>query len=99
MYICTYCIGQHMFEKGIMGMLQGKTRIIVMNSHMHFLPRFDKIVVLDQVEDSNLDNNNNNNNNKDDGLDNIINNDNINMRGHRRSSVLRTTSHSKVCDI
>lgn len=39
--------GEHMFSKGVVEALQGKLRIIVMNSHMELLKHFDKVLMLD----------------------------------------------------
>jgi len=40
--------GNWIFEKGIMEYLKGKLRIIALNSHMHLLKNFDRIIILDQ---------------------------------------------------
>jgi ABC-type multidrug transport system fused ATPase/permease subunit len=47
-------VGSQMFEQGIAGALRGKTRLVVLNSHLHFLPRFDCIFVVDRDADSGI---------------------------------------------
>jgi ABC-type multidrug transport system ATPase subunit len=39
--------GNQIFRQGILGLLRDKLRIIALNSHMHLLRHFDRIVVLD----------------------------------------------------
>lgn len=39
--------GNFMFEKGVLQGLKGKTRIIILNSHLHLLSKFDRILILD----------------------------------------------------
>lgn len=39
--------GNHMFEKGVLMGLQNKLRVVILNSHMHLLPKFDRVVYLD----------------------------------------------------
>jgi ABC-type multidrug transport system fused ATPase/permease subunit len=39
-------VGRHLFEHAVCGRLAGKTRLIVLNSHLHLLPRFDRVVVV-----------------------------------------------------
>jgi hypothetical protein len=34
--------------KGLRGLLAGKTRVVVLNSHLHFLPFFDRIFVMEE---------------------------------------------------
>jgi hypothetical protein len=41
-------VGQHLFEHSVMGILKEKTRVIVLNSHLHLLSRFDHIIVLQE---------------------------------------------------
>lgn len=38
-------VGRQMFEQGVVESLEGKTRIITLNSHLHFLKQVDRIVV------------------------------------------------------
>lgn len=40
--------GNWIFEKGILDYLKGKLRIIALNSHMHLLKKFDRIIILEQ---------------------------------------------------
>eukprot|EP00981_Chlorochromonas_danica_P010658 scaffold3296_cov159-Ochromonas_danica.AAC.25 len=40
--------GNHIFQHGVLDLLQDKLRIIALNSHMHLLRRFDRIIVLDE---------------------------------------------------
>ena len=40
--------GNWIFEKGVLEYLNGKLRIIALNSHMHLLKKFDRIIILDQ---------------------------------------------------
>jgi len=40
--------GNTIFHKGIVQMLKGTLRVVALNSHMHLLPHFDRILVLDQ---------------------------------------------------
>lgn len=40
--------GNQIFRHGVLGLLQDKLRIIALNSHMHLLRHFDRILVLDQ---------------------------------------------------
>jgi ATP-binding cassette, subfamily C (CFTR/MRP), member 1 len=39
--------GNWMFHKGVLEGLAGKTRIILLNSHLHLLSQFDRILILD----------------------------------------------------
>jgi hypothetical protein len=39
-------VGRQMMYNCILGILKGKTRIVILNSHLHFLPLFDKIIVV-----------------------------------------------------
>ena len=39
--------GNWIFEHGVMGILEGRLRIIALNSHRHLLSRFDRIIVMD----------------------------------------------------
>jgi ABC-type Mn2+/Zn2+ transport system ATPase subunit len=39
-------VGHHLFDQAVCGMLRDKTRVVVLNSHLHFLPAFDHIIVL-----------------------------------------------------
>ena len=36
-------VGKHMMQHGVQEMLKGKTRLVVLNSHLHFLAEFDKV--------------------------------------------------------
>ena len=40
-------VGKHMWEKCVLGVLRNKTRLICLNSHLHFLRQVDAIAVLD----------------------------------------------------
>src|SRR4051812_12988092 len=42
-------VGKHMFENGVLKMLHYKTRIVVLNSHLHFLKQFDKVTEGDSL--------------------------------------------------
>ena len=39
-------IGNTLFTKRILGIIKDKTRIIVMNSHLHLLKQMDQIVIM-----------------------------------------------------
>lgn len=39
--------GNWMFEKGILNGLKGKTRMIILNSHLHLLSKFDRVLIMD----------------------------------------------------
>ena len=43
-------VGKQMFERGVMGMLGGKTRVMVLNSHLHCLESCHRIVVVERDE-------------------------------------------------
>ena len=43
-------VGKTMFERGVMGMLGGKTRVMVLNSHLHCLESCHRIVVVERDE-------------------------------------------------
>ena len=43
-------VGRVMFEEAVMGVLGAKTRILVLNSHLHFLQRCDRILVVERLE-------------------------------------------------
>lgn len=38
--------GNLMFQRGVLGGLHGKTRLLALNSHLHLLPHFDRVAVL-----------------------------------------------------
>jgi len=40
-------VGRHMFENCILSELKNKTRLVVLNSHLHTLVHFDRIIVLE----------------------------------------------------
>ena len=40
-------VGKHMWEQCVLGVLRNKTRLICLNSHLHFLRQVDAIAVLD----------------------------------------------------
>lgn len=40
--------GNHIFQHGVLDLLHDKLRIVALNSHMHLLKRFDRIIVLDE---------------------------------------------------
>jgi ABC-type multidrug transport system fused ATPase/permease subunit len=40
--------GNWMFHKGVLEGLKGKTRIVLLNSHLHLLSQFDRVVILDE---------------------------------------------------
>lgn len=40
--------GNKIFENGVLNHLADKTRIVALNSHMHLLPRFDRVIVLSE---------------------------------------------------
>ncbi|KAK3251221.1 hypothetical protein CYMTET_39428 [Cymbomonas tetramitiformis] len=40
--------GEHIFEHGLAGTLKGTLRVVCMNSHVHLLPRFDRILVVQE---------------------------------------------------
>jgi hypothetical protein len=39
--------GERMFQSGVDGMLKGLTRVVTLNSHLHLLPKFDRVVVVE----------------------------------------------------
>ena len=39
--------GNWIFERGVMGLLNDKIRVVALNSHLHLLRHFDRIIVLD----------------------------------------------------
>ena len=43
-------VGKQMFERGVLGMLGGKTRVMVLNSHLHCLESCHRILVVERDE-------------------------------------------------
>ena len=39
--------GEHIFYNGIVGVLKDKLRIVALNSHMHLIRHFDRVIVLE----------------------------------------------------
>jgi len=40
-------VGSHIFHHAVQDLLKDKTRIVILSSHLHLLPHFDRIIVMD----------------------------------------------------
>jgi ABC-type multidrug transport system fused ATPase/permease subunit len=49
-------VGASIFQNAIQTLLQNKTRILAMSSHLHLLPHFDLILVMEQHQESDTNN-------------------------------------------
>ena len=52
-YLCSAVdvhVGTSMFHESVAGILRGKTRVVVLNSHLHLLKHFDEVVVVEASE-------------------------------------------------
>src|ERR1700694_5749343 len=41
-------VAKHIMNFSVLSVLEKKTRLVVLNAHLHFLSKFDRVIVMDQ---------------------------------------------------